>query len=179
MAGRGAWPDVPGDWRGGSWPPERFRWRASSLRTTIMGTETTMAAAPPRTTKMNTPATTGITDTPVSTTSVMNTAAIRAATPAPTLMPGCTGRRGRAGMGWLGAAAGSAGEVGGERGKVGVGPRGGGLGRPRNEFVLSQPALDEGGLEPVYGLVTVGVRRTHAGARDLLVPLVSRHRRLR
>jgi len=86
-----------------------------------------------------------------------------------------SGRR-RAGAGGL-ARGGR--DVGGERGQVGVGPRGERPARPYVEFVPGQPAIHERGLQRLDHLLAVGVARPDPiAARTWLVFRSYHHRRL-
>jgi len=74
------------------------------------------------------------------------------------------------------------GEVGGERGQLGTGPRGGRLGRSRVVFILGQPALRQRHLEGANHLFAVdggdGQAVTAPGACCYLVSRLSHHQRL-
>ena len=71
-----------------------------------------------------------------------------------------SGRRRAGAGGRVGRGCGRGGrDVGGERGQVGVGPRGERLARSRVEFVLGQPTVHERVLQRVDYLLAVGVAR--------------------
>ena len=91
-----------------------------------------------------------------------------------------SGRR-RAGAGGRAspAAGGPGRDVGGERGQVGVGPRGERLARPGVEFVLGQLAVYERGLQRADHLLAVGLARPEpVTARRGRVLRSCRHRHL-